>query len=159
VIEHGSRRVLAFNCTAHPTADWIVQQLRQAFSDPCPCRYVLFDRDPKFGKDVVEFLRSAGLRVLRSSVRCPWQNGTAERWVGTARRDLMDHVIPVNEQHLRRLAREYVTYYHEDRTHTGLEKSMPGKRPVETRSGDTCQLRSNLRLGGLHHRYTWTQAA
>lgn len=132
VIEHGRRRILAFNCTAHPTAAWIVQQLRFAFSDPFPYRYVIFDRDAKFGKDVVEFLRSAGLRGLRSSIQYPWQNGTAERWVGSARRDVMDHVIPLNEHHLRRHIREYVTYYHEDRTHTGLEKSAPGNRPVET---------------------------
>jgi transposase InsO family protein len=140
VIEHGRRRILAFNCTAHPTADWIVQQLRQAFSDPCPYRYVVFDRDAKFGKDVAQFLRSTGLRALRSRVRCSWQNGTAERLVQSARRDVMDHVIAINEQHLRRLAREYVTYYQVDRTHLGLEKSTPNNQPVETRSDDACQV-------------------
>lgn len=159
VIEHGRRRILAFNCTAHPTADWIVQQLRQAFPDPCPYRYVVFDRDAKFGKDVVQFLRSTGLRLLRSSIQCPWQNGTTERWVQSARRDVMDHLIPINEQHLRRLAREYVAYYHEDRTHIGLKKSTPNNRPVETRSDDACQVQSDPRLGGLHHRYTWKRAA
>lgn len=129
-----------------------MQQLRQAFPDPCPYRYVLLDRDAKFGMDVVEFLWSTGLRVLRSSVQCPWQKGTAERWVGSARRDVMDHVIPLNEQHLRRLIRAYVAFYHEDRTHTGLQKATPNNRPVETRSDDACQLRSDPRLGGLHHR-------
>lgn len=79
VIEHGLRRILAFNCSAHPTADWIVKQLRPAFPDLCPFCYVVFDRDAKFGKDVVEFLRSTGLRILRSCIQCPWQNGTAER--------------------------------------------------------------------------------
>lgn len=72
---------------------------------------------------------------------------------------MMDHLIPINEQHLRWIAREYVNYYHEDRTHCGLEKSTPNNRPVETRSGDACQVQSEPRLGGLHHRYTWNRAA
>jgi hypothetical protein len=110
VTAHGRRRILAFNCAAHPTADWIVQQLRFAFSDPFPYRYVAFDRNAKFGKDVVEFLRSAGLRVLRGSIQCAWQSGNAERWVGSARRDVMVQVIPLKELHLRRTARRYVNF-------------------------------------------------
>jgi hypothetical protein len=72
---------------------------------------------------------------------------------------VMDHVIPINEQHLRGLIRECVACYHEDCTHIGLEKSTPTRRPVETRSDDTSQVQADPRLGGLHHRYTWTQAA
>jgi hypothetical protein len=84
VVEHSRRRILHFNCTAHPTGDWIVQQLREALPLPCHYGYVLFDRDAKFGKEVTEFLKSSGLKTLRTSVRSPWQNGIAERWVGTA---------------------------------------------------------------------------
>src|SRR6516164_7111842 len=101
VIEHGRRRILHFNVTEHPASDWIVQQLREALPLPCPYRYVLFDRDTKFGGDVVEFLQASSMKPIRTSVRSPWQNGVAERWVGSVRREVLDHVIPLNDQHLR----------------------------------------------------------
>jgi putative transposase len=110
VIEHGRRRILHFQVTAHPTSDWVVQQLREAFPFPSPYRYVVLDRDAKFGQEVLQFLRSSGLEPIRTSVRSPWQNGVAERWVGSVRRELLDHVIPLNESHLRRLGREYLAY-------------------------------------------------
>jgi len=102
-IEHDRRRILHFNVTFHPTSDWIVQQLRDAFPLPCPYRYVLFDHDAKFGNDVLQFLKHSDLKPLRTSIGSPWQNGTAERWVGSVRRELLDHVIPLNECHVRRL--------------------------------------------------------
>jgi len=159
VIEHGRRRLLHFNCTAHPTCQWIVQQLREALPLPCPYRYVLFDHDAKFGQDVFEFLRATGIKPLRTSVRSPWQNGVAERWVGSARREMLDHVIPLNERHLRRLCLEYLAYYHDDRTHIGLDKTTPSRRPIELPPTDTSRIQSRPRIGGLHHRYYWTEAA
>ena len=159
VIEHGRRRILHFNCTAHPNGDWIVQQLREALPLPCRYRYVLFDRDAKFGDDVIQFLKASGIKPVRTSVRSPWQNGIAERWVGSARREMMDHVIPVNERHLRRLGREYLAYYHKDRTHIGLQKETPGNRPIEPRQTRMSRIQSQPRMGGLHHRYSWTEAA
>ena len=159
VIEHARRRVLHFNVTFHPISDWIVQQLREAFPLPCPYRYVLFDRDSKFGSEVLQFLNSSALKPMRTSVRSPWQNGVAERWVGSARRELFDHVIPLNEAHLRRLGREYLAYYHQDRTHIGLNKNTPAERAVENRSPLQSQIVSTSRLGGLHHRYRWSEAA
>ena len=90
--------------------------------------------------------------------RGPWQNGTAERWVGTARRECFDHVIAINEAHVRRLGRELVAYYHEDRTHLGLEKDTPAGRPVELKP-EGGRLESQSRIGGLHHRYVWKTAA
>ena len=158
-IEHHRRRILHFNVTFHPTSDWIVQQLREAFPLPCPYRYVLFDHDAKFGNDVVQFLRSSDLTPLRTSIGSPWQNGTAERWVGSVRRELLDHVIPLNEYHLRRLGRAYVAYYHADRTHIALNKSTPAQRVVEHRSAGRSHLVCKPRLGGLHHRYNWSEAA
>ena len=111
VIEHSRRRILHFNCTEHPTSNWIVQQLHEALPLPCPYRYVLFDRDAKFGTQVLAFLKASGIEPVRTSWRSPWQNGIAERWVRSARRELLDHIIPLNEHHLRRLGREYLAYY------------------------------------------------
>jgi transposase InsO family protein len=159
VIEHDRRRILHFNATAHPTSDWVVQQLREALPLPCRYQYVVFDRDAKFGGDVFGFLKASGLKPVRTSVRSPWQNGVAERWVGSCRREMLDHVIPLNEQHLRRLGRDYLTYYHENRTHIGLEKETPAHRPIESRPTDRREPRSLPRIGGLHHRYTWSAAA
>ncbi len=125
----------------------------------CPYRYVLFDGDTKFGGEVVEFLHASSMKPIRTSVRSPWQNGVAERWVGSVRREVLDHVIPLNDQHLRRLGREYIAYYQEDRTHIGLEKTTPAGRPVEPRPTEPRQPRALPRIGGLHHRYTWPTAA
>jgi hypothetical protein len=117
VIEHGRRKILHFNVTRHPTAEWVVQQLREAFPEAGPQRYVILDRDAKFAVDVLAFLKATGLTPKRTSLQSPWQNGIAERWVGGCRRELLDHVIPLNEQHLRRLVGNYVSYFHQDRIH------------------------------------------
>jgi putative transposase len=159
VIEHHRRRILHFNVTAHPTSDWILQQLREALPLPCPYRYVIFDHDRKFGTEVRSLLKASGIKSVRTSVRSPWQNGVAERWVGSIRREMLDHVIPLEERHLIRLSLEYVRYYHDDRTHIGLNKETPGARPTESRPNVVRALRAEERIGGLHHRYTWAPAA
>ena len=159
VIEHGRRRILHFNVTRHPTAEWVVQQLREAFPEAAPYRYVILDRDSKFDADVITFLKATGLKPKRTSVQAPWQNGIAERWVGSCRREILDHVIALNEQHLRRLIRDYVNYHHDDRIHDSLEKDTPNRRPVEHRPSPRATVISNPRLGGLHHRYSWREAA
>ncbi len=158
-IEHGRRRILHFNTTAHPTSDWIVQQLREALPLLCRYQYILFDRDANFGSEVCGFLKASGIKALRKSVRSPWQNGIAERWVGSCHREVLDYVIPLNEQHLRRLGRQYLAYYHEDRTHLGLEKTTPANRLIEPRPRGTSEILGLPRIGGLHHRYTWSAAA
>jgi putative transposase len=159
VIEHGRRRILHFNTTAHPTSEWIVQQLREAFPLPNPYRYVVLDRDAKFNPDVLGTLEASGIVPIQTSARSPWQNGTAERWVGSCRREMVDHIIPLNEEHLRRLGREYLSYYHGDRTHKGLRKQTPAGRSVEWRLNQRCEVLAVPRVGGLHHRYTWSSAA
>ena len=93
--------------------------------------YAIFDRDSKYDADVITFLKATGLQAKQTSVQAPWQNGVAERWVGSCRREILDHVIPLNEEHLRRLLREFVNYYHQDRVHDSLGKDTPNRRPVE----------------------------
>ena len=159
VIEHGRRRILHFNVTRYPTAEWVVQQLREAFPEAGPYRYAVFDRDSTFHEAVVTFLKATGLKPKRTSVQAPWQNGIAERWVGSCRREILDHVIALNEQHLRRLIRDYVNYHHEDRIHDSLEKDTPNRRAVEPEPGEKATVISMPRLGGLHHRYAWREAA
>jgi len=159
VIEHGRRKILHFNTTRHPTAEWVMQQLREAFPEAGPYRYVILDRDSKFDAEVITFLKATGLKPKRTSIQSPWQNGTAERWVGGCRRELLDFVIPLNEEHLRRLLREYIGYFHQDRIHDSLEKDTPNQRLVEQKPAANAAVISIPRLGGLHHRYTWHEAA
>ena len=141
---------LHFNVTKHPTSSWIVQQLREAFPFGSAPRFVIFDRDAKYGLEVPAAVRSLRVNPLRISFKSPWQNGVAERWVGSCRRDLLDHIIAVDERHLKRRLSEYIRYYQEDRTHLGLGKGTPNGR---TRSIASGRVLSHMRLGGLHHRY------
>jgi putative transposase len=150
VIDHARRRVLHFNVTRHPTSAWIVQQLRDAFPYQSAPRYLIFDRDSKYGFEVPVEVRSMAIYAIRTSRRIPWQNGIAERWMESCRRDLLDHVIAFDERHLRRIVLEYLRYYHEDRTHLGLGKQTPAGR---VRSRNRGAVVSQVRLGGLHHRY------
>jgi len=159
VIEHGKRKILHFNITCHPTAEWVVQQLREAFPEASPYRYAIFDRDAKFDAKAIDFLKATGLKPKRTSVRAPWQNGVSERWVGSCRRELLDHVIPLNEEHLRRLVRGYVSYYRQDRVHDSLDKDTPEGRAVEPNPSPRATVFACPRLGGLHHRYSWREAA
>jgi putative transposase len=114
VIDHDRRRVLHFNVTRHPTSTWIVQQLRGAFPYQSAPRFLILDRDAKYGLEVPIAVRSMAIRPIRTSFRSPWQNGIAERWVESCRRDLLDHVMAINERHLKRLLSDYVHYDHED---------------------------------------------
>ena len=100
-----------------------------------------------------------GIEVLRTAFRSPWQNPVCERWIGCARAELLDHVIVLDDAHLRRLLREYVAYHHEDRTHLGLGKDTPAGRAVEHRPSPGTRVVALPRVGGLHHRYLWREAA
>jgi putative transposase len=114
VIGHDRRRILHFNVSRHPTSSWIAQQLREAFPYDTVPKFLLFDHDAKSGFEVPSAIRSLKITPVRTSIESPWQNGVAERWVGSCRRDLLDHVIALNERHLKRLLSEYGSYYHED---------------------------------------------
>ena len=153
VIGHDRRKILHFNVTRNPNTLWVVQQLREAWAYQQPHRFLLFDRDAKFGAEVVAAVREMGSQPTRTAFRSPWQNGVAERWVGSYRRDLLDHVIILNERHLKRLMSAYLLYYHEDRTHLGLGKDTPVGRVAASVSPGGNKIISWPRLGGLHHRY------
>ena len=136
-----------------------MQQLREAFPEASPYRYAIFDRDSKFDSTVVKFLQATGLSPKPTSAQAPWQNGVAERWIGSCRREILDHVIAIDEPHLRRLLRDYVNYHHADRIHDSLEKDAPNRRTIEPKPSATATVISSPRLGGLHHRYAWREAA
>jgi len=106
-----------------------------------------------FNEEVVDTIKSFGIEPKRTSFRSPWQNGVAERFVGSCRRDLLDHVIVLNGRHLKRLMNEYIGYYHEDRTHLGLDKQTPAGRERAEVTTANAKVASMPRLGGLHHRY------
>ena len=122
-------------------------------------KYLIFDRDTIFSPAVVECVRSFGIEPIRIYYRSPWQNGTAERWILSCRRELLEHVVVFSERHLVRLMRSYICYYHEDRGHLGLDKDTPNKRPVTPRPSPTAKVVALPRVGGLHHRYEWREAA
>ncbi len=152
-------RVLHVRATEHPTGGWIIQQLREAFAYDAVPRYLVFDNDKKYGSDVRAVIEHMGIRRKQITPYSPWQNGVAERWVETVRRDLLDHVIVLNERHLHRLLSEFVAYYHNDRTHLGLRKSTPSMRTSTFKPNRNAEIVGHLRIGGLHHRYEWRQAA
>jgi putative transposase len=150
IISHDRRRILHFNVSRHPTSSWIVQQLREAFPYDAVPKFLVFDHDAKYGCEVPSAIRSLKITPVRTSIGSPWQNGVAERWVGSCRRELLDHVIALNERHLKRLLSDYGSYYHLDRTHLGLKKQTPAGRAHSLGNRKViCQ----KRLGGLHHRY------
>ncbi len=159
VISHARRRMLHVKVTAHPTAAWVIQQFREAFPFDTAPKYLILDRDSKFSDAVHGTIKSMGTKPVKTACRSPWQNGTAERWIGSCRRDVLDHVVVLGERHLLRLVKDYVAYHHEDRTHLGLHKETPIPRAVTPRPSASAQVVGLPRIGGLHHRYEWRTAA
>jgi putative transposase len=151
VLAHDRRRVIHFNVTQHPTAEWTGQQLRNAFpADQLP-RYLLRDRDGIFGQEFREQLQDMGIAEVLSAPRSPWQRAYVERVIGSIRRECLDHVIVFDERSLRRILASYVDYYHRTRTHLSLGKDSPDPRPVQPPAmGPVVAVRQ---VGGLHHRY------
>ena len=152
-IDHLRRRIVHFDVTDEPTATWVIQQLREAFGLDAMPRHLIFDRDSIFSAQVVSTVKSFGITPTRSAYRSPWQNGGAERWVGSVRRELLDHVGVLSERHLRRVLHDYVAYYHHDRTHLGIGKQTPSGRLRSIPRSPRTAVTSQRRLGGLHHRY------
>ena len=156
VLSNQRRRVLHFNVTDSPSAAWTGQQIVEAFPWNTAPKYLLRDRDGKYGEDFVRRVETLGIKQVLISARSPWQNPYVERVIGSIRRECVDHVIIFNERHLQRVLKEYLTYYHNHRTHLGLEKDCPGLRSVEP--PELGPISAEPMVGGLHHRY-YRQAA
>ncbi len=151
VLRHDRREIVHFNVTEHPTARWTAQQIVEAFPFDTPPRYLVRDRDRIYGDAVQRRIKSLGIEEMITARRSPWQNPFIERVIGSIRRDCLDHVIVLNERHLRRILREYCGYYRNCRTHLALKKDPPEPRRVEPPVfGKVVAL---PRVGGLHHRY------
>ena len=152
VLAHDRRRVVHVNVTDTPTAEWSAQQLVEAFPWETAPRYLLRDRDGVYGVEFSSRVKGMGIREVKTAPRSPWQNPYVERLIGTLRRECLDHVVVLNEAHLRRLLSQYLIYYHRARTHLSLDKDAPEPRPVERL--DQGGIVETPMVGGLHHRYT-----
>ncbi|SIO52187.1 Integrase core domain-containing protein [Bradyrhizobium erythrophlei] len=149
IVRLGRRELVWINVTANPTAEWVARQITEAFPwDEAP-HYLIRDRDRIYGSVVTRRLRAMGIRDKPTAPASPWQNGFAERLIGSIRRECVDHIIVLGEIHLRRILRSYADYYNRVRTHRSLNKDAPVSRPVQR----TGVISSHAILGGLHHHY------
>ena len=152
ILRHQRRRLISLTVTTNPTAEWIAHQITDAFPWNEAPAHLIRDRDASYGNAVTRRLAAMGIRDHPTAVRSPWQNGHAERLIGSIRRECLDHIVVFGEAHLRRVLATYTSYYNELRTHLSLSKDSPGYRPVQ-RYG---QLAARPILGGLHHHYCRT---
>jgi transposase InsO family protein len=143
------RDLVWINVTANPTAEWIARQITEAFPWNEAPRYIIRDRDRIYGAAASRRLRAMGIRDKPTAPASPWQNGFAERLIGSIRRECLDHIVVLGEAHLRRILRSYACYYNDIRTHRSLDKDAPTSRPVQR----TGIINSRAILGGLHHHY------
>jgi transposase InsO family protein len=149
ILRHARRELLWLGVTAHPNAHWIAQQLTEAYGWKEAPRYLIRDRDCAYGETFIRRVGAMGIRDRPVAPRSPWQNGHAERLIGSIRRDCLDHVIVFGERHLRHLLQSYHGYYNETRTHLSLHKDTPVPREVRA----VGRVLSVPILGGLHHQY------
>jgi transposase InsO family protein len=150
IITHYRRRLVWINVTTNPTAEWIAQQITEAFPwDQAP-RYLIRDRDASYGLAVTRRLAAMGIRDRPTAPRSPWQNGHVERLIGSIRRECLDHVVILGELHLRRVLIAYADYYNAHRTHRALAKDTPLHRATDLLGTITAR----PLLGGLHHQYS-----
>src|ERR1700726_1879594 len=148
IVRLDRRDLVWINVTAHQTAEWVARQITEAFPwDEAP-HYLIRDRDRIYGSVVTRRLRAMGIRDKPTAPASPWQNGVAERLIGSIRRECVDHIIVLGEMHLRRVLKSYADYYNSFRTHRSLNKDAPVSRPVQR----TGVISSRAILGGLHHR-------
>ncbi len=158
VLWHENRKIVHFNVTANPSAEWTAQQIVEACPWDSAPKYLLRDRDGIYGKVFQNRVRGMGIEEIKIAAKSPWQNPYCERVIGSIRNDCVNHLIVLNEDHLKCRLSEYFKYYHKDRTHLGLDKDSPSGRPVQEKP-ETGKVIALPRVGGLHHRYEWRKAA
>jgi transposase InsO family protein len=151
ILRHDRRRIVHFGVTEHPTSIWIAQQIIEAFPWDTAPRYMIRDRDGVYGRAARERLAGMGITEVLTAPRSPWQSPYVERVIGSIRRECLDHVIVLNESHLRRTLASYLDYYHRSRCHLSLDKDAPYGRPVQPVSSG--EIVAFSQVGGLHHRY------
>ena len=152
VLCHKQRRIVQVNVTANPNQEWTAQQIIEAFPyDEAP-RYLIRDRDAIYGEKFRKRVRSMGIKEVITAPRSPWQNPFVERVIGSIRRECLNYMIILNEDHLLRILHSYLDYYHNARTHLSLERNAPNPREIEPRSSG--KVTAIPQVGGLHHRYT-----
>jgi putative transposase len=152
VLRHDRRKILHFNVTTNPYAEWTGQQIVNAFPDDETPRFLIHDRDAIYGSAFTARVESMSIEEVPTAPRSPWQNPYCERVIGSIRRECLDHVIVINEAHLQRILTQYFEYYHESRPHLSLDRNSPTPRRGETPDeGDVIAI---PQVGGLHHRYT-----
>ena len=151
VLAHHRRRVVHFNITEHPTAQWAAQQIVDAFPDDSAPAYLLRDGDAVYGDTFRLRVKGMGIGEVLTAAQSPWQNPFAERLIGSIRRECLDHVVVLGDRHLRRILTAYLAYYHRTRTHLSLDKDAPNGRRIELPS--LGPILSIPEVGGLHHRY------
>lgn len=156
VLHHQRRRIVHFGATPNLTAASVAQQITEAFPWGTLPPYLIHDRDAVYGSGVRSRPRTMGIAEVVTAPRSPWQNPFAEKVIGSIRRDCLDHVIVLNEPHLRRLLSSYVDYYHRSWTHLALDKDAPDRRPVQWPGDGTVV--AFPQVAGLHHRYEWLAA-
>jgi len=149
ILQHGRRQIRWLGVTTHPTAEWIARQLTEAYGWTATPQYVVRDRDAVYGDIFLRRLHAMGIRDRPTAARSPWQNGYAERLIGSIRRDCLDHVVVFGERHLRHLLKSYQRYYNEAPTHLSLDKDAPVPRTVHA----VGSIVAKPLLGGLHHQY------
>ena len=150
IVRLDRRDLVWINVTTNPTAEWVARQITEAFPWDGVPGYMIRDRDQIYGAVVTRRLHAMGIRDKPTAPASPWQNGFAERLIGSIRRECLDHIIVLGEAHLRRILKSYAAYYNCLRTHRSLHKDAPASRPVQ-RSGI---ITSNALLGGLHYQYS-----
>ena len=149
IVRLDRRDLVWINVTTNPTAEWVARQITEAFPWDMAPRYMIRDRDRIYGIVVTRRLRAMVTRDKPIAPVSPWQNGLAERLIGSIRRECLDHIIVLGEVHLRRILKSYARYYNEMRTHLALDKDAPLSR-TEKRAG---RILCRPILGGLHHEY------
>jgi transposase InsO family protein len=151
VLAHDRRRVLHFNVTDHPTAVWAAQQIIEAFPEDTAPRFMVRDRDGIYGEFFTARVQGMSIEEICIAPKSPWQNCYVERLIGSIRRECLNHVIVINDNHLRRILKSYIRYYHESRTHLSLDKDAPECRPIHSNGSE--RIVQIPQVGGLHHRY------